>query len=111
MNDSEIVEAGRLMLALWQSPDEEVAAHAQRLDVAMAKMDFAERHLVFLAMKILAGSSYGVCTDNPENAKRYRSLAEHMGATVTEVDQSETHWAGVLKPMINLRFDPPRAAA
>jgi hypothetical protein len=108
MNNAEIVEVARLVLAVDQSPDNETLA--QRLDHRLDRFDIRgiKGALLMMATKILAGEPYMVCTDSPANAKQYRSFADYLGATVTEVDQGATIAADVPRPLINLRFDPPR---
>jgi hypothetical protein len=71
----------------------------------------ADMALVQIATKLMEGKPYRLHSDNAETRDRASSLAEHMGATVTVIDNSG--WLGVLPPealltgITSLRFDPP----
>jgi putative intracellular protease/amidase len=97
MTDAEIAEVACLIMALDASPDDE--GLVRRVDDRLKQCaSVVEGALVMLAHKLLCGRPYGVSSDNPESIRRYRSMAMHLGATITEADEG----AG----MTSLRFDP-----
>jgi hypothetical protein len=101
MNNAEIIEAATLGLAVYslteESPDS--ADLIARLEAAIKPMESGDIVLVMMAVKLLGGGQYGVSTDNPENARRVRSIATDLGATVDFVEMHEGQTV--------MRFTPP----
>jgi hypothetical protein len=92
MTNAEIIEAATLGLAVYslteESPDS--ANLIARLEAAIKPMkESGDLALVMMAVKLLGGGRYGVNTDNPENARRARSIAADLGATVDFVEVHE----------------------
>jgi hypothetical protein len=91
MTNAEIIEAATLGLAVYSLSDDEFETAAgkditARWDAAIKPMqesgDSGDLALVMMAVKLLGGSRYGVNTDNPESARRARSIAADLGALV-----------------------------
>jgi hypothetical protein len=91
MNNQEIVELAELVLADDWPPE-----MAERLVTQEGVHGIL---LVIFAAKILAGSPYGITTDNAETIGRARSIADELGASLAEVTE---HSAGT-----TLVFYPP----
>jgi hypothetical protein len=108
--NAEIVALAQQMLVVMaqldQSPQHDEALR-HRVESQVDQLDPGfERALLLMATKLLEGTPYIVNTDNPENARRACSLAEHMGASISK-NQNDP-WADVFsEPRHNLRFDPP----
>jgi hypothetical protein len=105
MTNAEIIEAATLGLAVYslteESPDS--ADLIARLEAAIKPIresgNSGDLALVMMAVKLLGGGRYGVSTDNPENARRVRSIAADLGATVDFVEVHEGQTV--------MRFTPP----
>lgn len=77
---------------------------AKFTDQDQAELDRAsnfDRILVVMASKLLDGKRFSVCSDSPKTLDRARSLAQHLGASVT----AEFNDSSVGQPVIV--FDPP----
>ena len=83
--NEKIVRAAVLMLKFEQT-ELEVDLHAYKQKLAeIAEMDDQQFiPLVMFAGKILEGKRYWISSDAPETIERARSLAQVLGAVVTE---------------------------
>jgi hypothetical protein len=93
-SNAEIIEAAMLGLAAYSLTEEPAKGSADadliaRLEAAIKPMESGDIVLVMMAVKLLGGGQYGVSTDNPENARRVRSIATDLGATVDFVEMHE----------------------
>jgi|ERR1700730_7965165 len=93
-SNAEIIEAAMLGLAAYSLTEEPAKGSADadliaRLEAAIKPMQGGDIVLVMMAVKLLGGGQYGVSTDNPENARRARSIATDLGATVDFVEIHE----------------------
>jgi hypothetical protein len=80
MDYTKIVEMAELM----NSVTDESSPGADRLDAELERLTKDEAIAVHIASKLLAGDSFPISTNNPDRWEWVRSLAMHMGATVTE---------------------------
>ena len=55
----------------------------------LARLDDDDVLMTFSASDIMAGKRFSLTTRNREIISRHKSLAEHMGATVEEIDRGE----------------------
>ena len=82
-DDKTIVELAALQLKIdGGSPS---TNEVQKLEQGLAGLSSSDFAVMNLALRLLAGKNYSVTTDNVDTAKRCRSLADHMGASVEEV--------------------------
>src|SRR5436190_20157669 len=87
MIDNDIIlRVAALALVLYNASDDEVENLGTKLEAEMRGMDDPSRILVMLAKSLLSGRPYLLVSDNRCTVARVRSLAAHMGATVTEQD-------------------------
>jgi hypothetical protein len=98
IDNNEIIAVAALLCKANKSDSEEDAENFGRALDSLVDVDSVA--LVFCAAKLMEGKPYGVHSNNPETVKRYRALAQHLGASVTE--------AGA-RPLAlrTLRIDPP----
>jgi hypothetical protein len=104
IDNEEIVRVGALALALYNASDDEAEILGPKFEAEighLSRMDAAGTALVMVAKNLLSGKPYVIDTDNSSTAARVRSLAAHLGATVTE---KESQWGLGLR---SLRVDPP----
>jgi hypothetical protein len=77
----------------------ESADDLRELERELDELDEADSKLLWFAVKVLEGRAAEVTTNEPE---RYREFAEHVGATLEEV---ESDWSGLRRFI----FRPPAA--
>lgn len=98
-----IVAVAALMHKVDQAGSDEDGIFERALSIferALDQMSAAERPLVIFAGKLMQGKGYSVMSNNPENIRNYRSLAEHLGASSEE---TESDWPGLRQ----ILFYPP----
>ena len=94
MTDDEIIELAQLVLAAEQSPDDqELAAKVKKI-----KCEGVDELLMRFANKMLQGKAYAIQTDNPETARRARSIATKLGVTPSRFEQSENDTVMLFEP-------------
>ena len=55
---------------------------AAEFEAELAKLSGIDLRLLTLAAKLLEGKPYQIVTDNLDNAKQYRALAQNVGAAI-----------------------------
>jgi hypothetical protein len=85
-NNDEIVRLAALMCKANLS-DEEMSEY----DRGLAQLNGDDFALVHIVGKLLEGKPYGVSIDNPKSVldRRHRALAQHVGASVEEIEQGD----------------------
>ena len=56
------------------------------LERALDELDIGDRRLLFLAWRLLNGEAVAVNANTPERYAELRAFAEHVGATLEEVE-------------------------
>ena len=86
MTNDEIIELAARIVAAGDDEDK-----IRALDPEWDRLDRRETEeaLMMIAIKLLQGNGYMICSDRPKHVERCRSLAIAMGATVS----STTSWA------------------
>ena len=108
-DNDDIVRVGALGATLYNATDDdEVEILGAKFDAELDRLkndDPCAVALVWIAQKLLNGKPYRLDSDNPTTIARARSLAAHLGATVTETESS----LGAGRR--SLRFEPRRGTA
>jgi hypothetical protein len=73
------------LAALTRSASEDDLAE---LDRALDELDVGDRRLLFLAWRLLQGEAAEVNANTPERHAALRAFAEHVGATLEEVENA-----------------------
>jgi hypothetical protein len=104
MTNEELVRVGALGAALYNADDDKAEILGPKFEAEMLRCldDPAASTLVMMLVKLLSGQPYGIVSNNPATAARVRSMAAHLGATVTETDAP---WG---LDSCALRVDPPK---
>jgi hypothetical protein len=110
MHNDEILQIGALAARLYEASDDEAdvlgAQFEQELDRIRALPDIQAQRvtvLIFGLMSLLRGRPYVLNTDDFAKVQLWRSMAAHIGATVTydatDMGDHRDHWM--------VRIDPP----
>src|SRR5262249_8836689 len=82
--NDDLVRVGTLGAALYNSSDEEAEILGPKFEEEMSRLNPAISFLVMTVVSLVNKRAASFDTNSADNAARFRSLAEHMGATVTE---------------------------
>jgi len=85
--NEDLVRIGTLALALYNASDADVEILGSKLAAEMDRLNRIEAAggaLVMLAKSLLSGQPYLIVSNSDSTVARARSLAAHLGATVTE---------------------------
>jgi hypothetical protein len=86
IDDDELLQLAALRLnAAKANLEEDVNTWVTEL----ARLDDDDVLMTFSASDIMAGKRFSLTTRNRDVISRHRSLAEHMGASVEEIDRGE----------------------
>jgi hypothetical protein len=107
-DNDDIVRVGALAAALYNATDDEAEILGSKFEAEIDRLrndDPCAVALAWIAVKLLNGQPYSLDSNNPTTIARARSLAAHLGVTVTEMESS------VGADRRSLRFEPRRGTA
>jgi hypothetical protein len=95
ISDDEIIELAALQRRVDQlSLPEDIA----KFEHALSQLSRQDVPILMLACKLSERKPYSVTSDNPESIRRCRLFAQHVGASVQSVQESEGTTAIVFTP-------------
>jgi hypothetical protein len=98
MENIEIIDLAVMCLAVYRSPGDEVLA--KRFGTAVERAHNADVAVMHIAVGLLSGKRYQIVTDNPEAARRARSIAADLGATIRESEHDDGRTQMVFAPAV-----------